>query len=1237
MKRVSVKRFLAMVLAVAVLVAMNASPAAVWAAQLQKPEMPSASITKINPMYAHLEVPASTGVSTASTDTVYEAVSFQEAAAILKDLLYDRTEEAVLQMPVDITYDAANEEAFWEALWKLEEELFLAAVAHTGDPLEGDYLRYNIYMRDIEASMWVEDTTMVELYYYFTYHATAEQEKAADAAVDTLLDSWDWENADDYEKVCMAYDWLCDNVVYTEDLSPEYGTIYSAYGALVEKDCVCQGYASALYRLLLEMGVDCRVIAGIGNGGPHAWNIIEMDGLYYDADATWDASCSQAGWEYQYFLKSEANFPDHYRETEFTTSAFHAAYPMGEEDYVYVPSTEEPATSGTCGENLTWVLDENGLLTISGEGEMTACPWKEEYAASITSVVIEAGATSICGNAFSSCTNLTSVSVPSTVTDMGGYTFECCSSLKTVNIPQGVTTLKEGIFKECESLTSVVIPESVTKIGKLAFHYAELESVVIPANVTEICEAAFYGCKALDEIVFTGDVPVFGDYVFRYVSAIAYYPYGNATWTEDVLQDYDGTLIWVYQDEDGAIHGDNGDGTAWVLSGDTLTLSGTGEMIRSTWSHFRNQIHHVVIQEGITSIGVIVFGNMFNLETVDIPASVTRIREDAFSMDDCLQTVTIRGNGLETIESWAFYGCSALESLTLPDSVTEICPEAFAECTSLQTITFQGNAPTIGENAFSGVTATIFYPAGTTWTEEVLQQYGGTLTWVADGPEAPATSGTCGETATWSFADGVLTISGTGAVTENPWLETYADSITAAVIEDGITYLCDNAFNGCEKLAAVSIANTVETIGYYAFQNCTALQSVVIPGSVQSIGHSAFRGCTALTQVTLEEGVAFIQLYAFSGSGLTSVVIPASVTNLGVEAFGDCAALKNVEFLGAAPEFDLDVFKNVEATVRYPADDSWTDEVKQQYGGTLTWVTEHFALEGVSVTLGDSLDILFVVDADHVDEGCYAVCTRSYADGREDHLVTVPYDRWTILYGNLLAISYTGIAAKEMGDAVTVVIYDANGNAISEPWTDSIKTYAMRMLQDTIVTTDAELMTVFVDMLNYGAAAQAFFGYDTEHPVNAELTQEQQDYATDSYTAENNLVSGPGRAATSLTLKNRITLDIFFKNSVIGSDYSSLYAVVTYTDHYGRPVQLRIEGADFKVYDAQCGYVSVPGLAIADYGQAVNCTVYDAQDNALAWATDSIEGYAHRMAEQLPEIVDAIMKFGVSAYNFFHS
>ena len=290
-------------------------------------------------------------------------------------------------------------------------------------------------------------------------------------------------------------------------------------------------------------------------------------------------------------------------------------------------------------------------------------------------------------------------------------------------------------------------------------------------------------------------------------------------------------------------------------------------------------------------------------------------------------------------------------------------------------------------------------------------------------------------------------------------------------------------------------------------------------------------------------------------------------------------------------------------------------------------------LSGTTMTLGDSLDVGFVVDTGVLEDfGSYAVVTKTYADGREAVSLTIPQTRWKQYDKALYYFSFDGVAAKEMCDSLSVQIFNAQGMPISNPYTDSIRDYAMRMLGRADVLADEALRTLYVDMLNYGAQAQLQFGYDTENLANRHLTQAQQAYASGTCTTKSLLAAGPGRAGTTLTLKSRITLDFIFHNSVMG-DFG--YAIAAYTDPYGVQHEIRIDTA--QAYDEDCSYVCVPGLAAADYAQAVTCTVYDAAGNAVAWATDSMEGYIHRMTGTLPAIAEAIAKFGASAYRYFHA
>ena len=198
--------------------------------------------------------------------------------------------------------------------------------------------------------------------------------------------------------------------------------------------------------------------------------------------------------------------------------------------------------SGKCGDNVTYTLDSDGVLTISGTGAMTGYSWRDApwQDADVKSVVISDGVTSIGGEAFYGCTGLTSITIPGSVTAVGGRAFFGCTSLEEIQVndtsktyisvdgvlfnkektslilfpagktgeyivPDGTETIGGGAFYGCTALTSVAIPNSVTTIGGGAFYGCTgLTSVIIPDGSTSIGGGVFSGCTGLTDISVGG-------------------------------------------------------------------------------------------------------------------------------------------------------------------------------------------------------------------------------------------------------------------------------------------------------------------------------------------------------------------------------------------------------------------------------------------------------------------------------------------------------------------------------------------------------------------------------------------------------------------------------------------------------------------------------------------------------------------------------------------------------------
>lgn len=293
--------------------------------------------------------------------------------------------------------------------------------------------------------------------------------------------------------------------------------------------------------------------------------------------------------------------------------------------------------SGSCGENVSWKLDDKGVLTISGSGPMydfveEGAPWAE-FPALVKKLVIKKGVTSVGSWAFDWCTCMTSATIPSGVTTIGSYAFQDCVDLTQVTIPNSVTTVGEAAFSGCSRLEKATLSDKLTVISKSMFLQCDkLSAVTIGKKVTTIGDTAFYSCDSLATVKIGKAVTRIGDSAFEDCEAL------------------DG--IWVDTDNPNYASDESG----VLLSKDkTLLIQAPGGLSGS-----------YTAPEGVKTVGA-----------------------NAFSGCDSLMRVTL-SEGITVIEAGGLSDCYELREVTIPESMEKIGAFAFG-WTNLQDVYYMGS------------------------------------------------------------------------------------------------------------------------------------------------------------------------------------------------------------------------------------------------------------------------------------------------------------------------------------------------------------------------------------------------------------------------------------------------------------------------------------------------------------------------------------------------------------------
>jgi len=329
--------------------------------------------------------------------------------------------------------------------------------------------------------------------------------------------------------------------------------------------------------------------------------------------------------------------------------------------------TAETVAEGIWGD-LSWILDENGTLTISGNGTMvdfdeaSTEAWRP-YKDNITSIVIESGVTSVGEHAFHHCDSITSVSLPSTVKSINFAAFWECNNISDIVIPEGVTEICAAAFEGCRGLLSLNIPSSVTVLGQRAFdECSSLESLtvaygntvfynkdnciiesatktlvlgcknsIIPSDgtVTSIANYAFEGCRGLVNVYIPAEITYIGAMIFDDCVSIEtmVVEEGNPVYHSQnncIIETASNTLIYGCQNS--------------VIPTDGSVTSIENHAFRGC-----ENLEEIIIPSSVASIGRYAFYRNSNLKNIILTNSLVTVRDNAFGACDSLETVYFLG------------------------------------------------------------------------------------------------------------------------------------------------------------------------------------------------------------------------------------------------------------------------------------------------------------------------------------------------------------------------------------------------------------------------------------------------------------------------------------------------------------------------------------------------------------------------------------------------------------------
>lgn len=348
--------------------------------------------------------------------------------------------------------------------------------------------------------------------------------------------------------------------------------------------------------------------------------------------------------------------------------------------------------------------DEYGVgfnYTTSGSTKYEYTPWYISKA-NLQTVILEEGITTIGTYTFCGCTGLQAVSFPSTLTSIGDYAVKGCSGLGQINLPNNVTTIGNYAFENCTTLAAVTFPNSVTSIGNGAFKGCTgiSNTIQFPNSITSLNAEIFMNCTSIEKAIIGEQITSVSNRAFSGCTGLSELTIPISVNAVNFSGTVDQSIFYNCKNLT-KVNFLKGTGVGF-----DYPASSSGRVEYSPWVLSKKNEITVTLAEGITSIGTNMFYGCTGLKTINFPNSLTKISDSAFYNCSGLTLNNLDlPDTITNIEQKAFYGCVNITgTVEIPVGMTTISNDTFCGCSGIQKVIIGDQITSIGPRAFKNCT-----------------------------------------------------------------------------------------------------------------------------------------------------------------------------------------------------------------------------------------------------------------------------------------------------------------------------------------------------------------------------------------------------------------------------------------------------------------------------------------------------------------------------------------------------